>query len=277
MALFYCDAQREDVLLAPIRSARTYYINLASGFNLPLYVHVGGANSGDPKVNALAQLGDYGWRLRNDIDSMSANYPTFVRDYNRLPGKEVATEHTMTSSTEKLWAVGVKRGWTNMSPELTINRKTIASSDWADGYEGWSFVDPTPGTGAQTVSNEFWSGHPIYDVTWTYSPTLNAYLRSNGGEKHTDLNNGQQLTFTNVVVMFAKEAGPLDEEKHMMYEVIGTGAGLLFAQGQAQEIKWEKKTRESELSFTDKAGKALALPRGKVWVSVLPIGNQVTY
>src|SRR5258708_21743273 len=37
------------------------------------------------------------------------SYPTFVRDYNRIEGKDLATEHTMVTSTEKLWTVAAKR------------------------------------------------------------------------------------------------------------------------------------------------------------------------
>ena len=71
--------------------------------------------------------------------------------------------------------------------------------------------------------------------------------------------------------MFAKERGPLNEVKHMMYDVIGKGEGILFSGGNATPITWEKKTRESELTFSK------PLQPGKVWVSVIKIGNKVTY
>jgi hypothetical protein len=277
MAMYYCDAQKNDVLLAPVRSARTYFVNLASGFNRPMYVHVGGANEDGP-ADALGQLASYGWNMQNDINQFSVGYPTFIRDYNRIPGKEVATEHTMTTTTEKLWARAEKQGWTNMSPDLTVNRKTVAGIDWQDGYEGWSFTDGKSEATSQNVSYDFWSGQQAWSVSWSYDATSNTYVRSNGGEKQTDLNSGQPLAFTNVVVMFAKETGPFDGElKHMLYEVIGKGTGYLFANGVAKEISWEKKTRESELVFSDKDGKDLLMARGKVWTSVLPIGNKVTY
>jgi hypothetical protein len=276
MAMYYCDAQRNDVLLAPVRSARTYFIDLASGFNRPMYVHVGGANVDGP-ADALGQLASYGWNTQNDINQFSVGYPTFIRDYNRIAGKEVATEHTMTTTTEKLWAVAEKRGWTNMSPDLIVNRKTVAGADWQEGYKGWSFNDGTSKAASQNVSYDFWSGQPAWSVSWTYEAATNTYLRANGGEKQVDLNSGRSLTFTNVVVIFAKETGPFNEEKHMLYGVIGKGTGYLFAGGVAEEISWEKTTRESELVLLDKKGSNLVMPRGKVWVSVLPVGNKVTY
>ena len=48
MGMFYCEVQRFDTTLAPIRSARSYFVDWASGFNRPLYVHVGGANLPGP-------------------------------------------------------------------------------------------------------------------------------------------------------------------------------------------------------------------------------------
>lgn len=278
MPIFYCDVQKEDVTLAPIRSARTYYINLASGFNRPMYVHVGGANDENtPATHALNQLSEYGWTGENDINQFSVGYPTFIRDYNRIPGKEIATEHTMTTSTEKLWAVATKREWTNMSPELKVGKKVIASSDWADGYTGWTFADGVAGTAAQTISYEFWTGLTDYDVSWKYDPTTNLYTRYTGGTVHTDLNNGQAITMSDVVVMFTKETGPLNEKKHMMYDVIGKGDATIFHSGVAEKVTWSKKTRESELEFLDKSGKAVSLTRGKVWVSVVAIGTDINY
>ena len=276
MGLFYCDAQSEDVTLAPIRSARTYFINLASGFNRPMYVHVGGANLEGP-ANALGQLTDYGWTGENDINQFSVGYPTFIRDYNRIPGKDIATEHTMTTSTEKLWEVAAKRGWTNMSPATKVGSKTVDGTDWADGFEGWSFSDEEAGSGAQTVSYQFWSGLSQFEVEWKYDASSGKYLRSNGGVAQTDLNNDEPLAYDNVIVMHVDEEGPIDELKHMMYDVISKGDGIHFFGGEATPIKWSKKSRESELQFTTSTGKAYSIPRGKIWISLVPTGNSINY
>lgn len=278
MPIFYCAAQKDDITLAPVRSARTYFINLASGFNRPLYVHVGGANFDDtPETHALNQLSQYGWTAENDINQFSVGYPTFIRDYNRIPGKELATEHTMTTSTEKLWAVGDKRGWTNMSPELKVGKKTIDASDWLDGYTGWNFTDGASSGTAQTISYEFWTGMNDYAVKWQYDPATNLYTRYTGGALHTDLNTGEPITVADVIVMFTEETGPLNEVKHMMYDVIGKGDAVIFHNGTMEEITWSKKTRESELEFFTKNGDAVNMTRGQVWVSVVAEDTQVTY
>jgi hypothetical protein len=276
MGMFYCAVQVADTTLAPIRSARTYYINYASGFNEPLYVHVGGANVPGP-TNALGQLDDYGWTGANDLNQFSIGYPTFVRDYNRVPGKEIATEHTMVTSSEKLWAVGAKRGWTNMSPTTKIGKKEVPGTDWKAGYTGWTFEDGKTGSAAvKTISYDFWSGYADYAVEWTYDSATNSYSRKHGGEAHTDLNDGKPVMAQNVVVLLTTEKGPLNEKKHMLYETQGTGDAILFKNGEATKITWSKKDREAELQFTDK-GKPVAFNRGQIWISILSKTADVTY
>ena len=45
MGIYYCDAQSHEIIVGPVRSARTYFLDWASEYgNNPLYAHVGGAN-----------------------------------------------------------------------------------------------------------------------------------------------------------------------------------------------------------------------------------------
>jgi len=277
MALYYCDVQKFDTTLAPIRSARTYYVNLASGFNWPLYVHVGGSNVPGP-VDSLGQLADYGWVGENDLNQFSIGYPTFIRDYNRVPGKEVATEHTMVTSTEKLWKVGLDRDWTNLAPTRKISKSLKPGSDWKDGYAGWSFEDSIPAKGSTTkISYDFWSGYNEYSVAWEYDSAADTYKRNLADAPHIDSNDGQQITNSTVIVMFTTEKGPLNEKKHMLYEVIGTGEALVFTHGNVTKATWSKKDREAELKWSDAKGNELKLARGPIWISVLGKTSTVAY
>ncbi len=282
-AIFYCGAASHDTIVGPVRSARTTFINAASEYNFPLYTHVGGANCGssdpklcntDKKVQALEQLDQYGWggSKGNNLDQFSIGFPTFWRDYERL-GRTVATEHPMYSSTEKLWAYAAKtRGWTNLSPD--------GKSAWLAGFVPWTFkADATPdkrGT-ATTVSFGFWENYHDFDVVWHYDAATDSYNRDDGGAPQTDRNDNSVLNAKVVIVQFAKEEGPLDIHKHMLYDIIGTGKALIFQDGQAIQATWTKKDRVSRTIWTDAAGKKLALNRGKIVVEILPLDNKVTY
>jgi hypothetical protein len=278
MAMFYCDVQVEDTTVAPVRSARTYFVDWASGFNLPLYVHVGGANTPGPS-DALGQISDYGWNGQNDLNQFSIGYPTFVRDYNRIPGKELATEHTMVSSTEKLWAVATKRGWTNLSPERKVGKKTTGGVDWKEGFKPLAVADDAP-AGSPTAANisfEFWDGFENYGVKYEYDKASNAYKRFLAGQPHTDLNNDKQVMVKNAIVLFSEEKGPINDKKHLLYKTTGTGEAWIFQNGDVIKGKWAKKDREAQLTFVDSKGKEVPLVRGLTWISVVAPKTVVTY
>ncbi|HOC07386.1 MAG TPA: DUF3048 domain-containing protein [Candidatus Woesebacteria bacterium] len=277
-ALYYCAAQNENVVIAPVRSARTYFVDWASGFNLPMYVHVGGANLSGPS-NALGQIADYGWRGENDMDQFSIGYPTFIRNYSRIPDKEVDTEHTMQTDTEALWAVAADRGWTNITPERVVNRQTIPATPWQEGYQGWTFEDEVGEPGAvRKISYDFWTGYNQFSVEWNYDIDLDGYIRTNGGEVQYDLNNDEPIAPKTVIVLLTTEKGPINELKHMLYTTIGKGKALIFKHGQEPiEANWSKPSREAELQFTDVRGKAVELARGQIWISVLATGSEIVY
>lgn len=289
-AVFYCGVARADAIVGPVRSARTHFVNLASEYNYPLYAHVGGANCSsadggktcttDKRVQALEQLSSYGWvgRNGNDLNQFSIGFPTFWRDYERM-GRTVATEHTMYSSTEKLWkyAAGT-RGWTNLAPKDVMPKN--AKLDWKDGFTKFTWKDEAAESArgdVAKISFGFWESYHDFDVTWTYDKASNTYARTNGDAAHKDRNDDKQFTAKAVLVQFTKELGPLDDHKHMLYEVIGSGKGLLFQDGTATEITWSKKDRESRTLFKDNKGKAVAFNRGTLWVEILPTDNTVTY
>lgn len=279
--VYYCGVAAQDTIVGPVRSARTTFVNMASEYNYPLYTHVGGANCGssdsrtcttDKRVQALEQINQYGWGgvKGNDLNQFSIGFPTFWRDYERL-GRTVATEHTMYSSTEKLWkyASGTRK-WTNLSPDGKL--------DWKDKFVPFTFKDDAKEKGSvNKISFGFWESYHDFDVVWSYDAGSNTYSRENGGSAHKDLNNDSTLTAKVVVVQFTKELGPLDEHKHMLYEVIGTGKGLVFQDGTATEVTWSKKDRESRTLWSDAKGKKLSFNRGKIFFHILPLDNTVTY
>ena len=289
-AVYLCGVAKADTIVGPVRSARTTFVNLASEYNYPLYAHVGGANcssadggktcTSHKSVQALEQLSSYGWvgRTGNDLNQFSIGFPTFWRDYERM-GRTVATEHTMYSSTDKLWKYAAStRGWTNMAPKDMMPKN--AKLDWKDSFTKFSWKDDAAESARGDVSKitfGFWESYHDFDVTWTYDKASNTYARTNGDAPHKDRNSDLQFSAKAVLVQFTKELGPLDDHKHMLYEVIGSGEGILFQDGTATEITWSKKDRESRTIFKDSKGKAISFNRSTLWVAILPTDNAVTY
>lgn len=267
LTVFYCNVA-EEVQVGPVRSARVYYMDWASEYGEnPLYIHVGGANKPGP-ADALGFIKKYGWENYNDLNQFSIGFPTFWRDYERLDG--VATEHTMYSTTEKLWEIAKERGLTNKDED---------GVSWDENFVGWSFMDGKANSSpaATKIAFPFWEGHAMYAVEWMFDATTNSYKRDNGGTPHKDLNNDQQIQASNVVILYTRAKGPIDELKHMLYDTIGTGKALIFQNGDVVEATWSKKTREARTKFTDKKGKEIQFVRGQTWVEVLDPSSKVEY
>lgn len=270
MAVFYCGASSEEIQVGPVRSARTYYLDWASEYgDYPLYVHVGGANVPGP-ADALGQIRKYGWDLYNDLNQFSIGFPTFWRDYERL-GHPVATEHTMYSTTDKLWTAAAERGLTNKNDK--------DDKKWDENFIPWKFIDGevVSEVKAGKISFPFWGGYNDYMVDWNYDAATNSYKRDNGGNSHTDLNNSEQLVAGNVVVLFTQEKGPIDALKHVLYTTTGGGRALVFQNGEVVKGRWSKKTRIDRTKFVDNSGSEISFVRGPIWIEVLNVGTKVSY
>lgn len=267
MAIFLCNLS--DVQVGPVRSARTYYLDWLSEYNA-LYAHVGGANTPGP-ADALNQIIKYNIK---DMNQFSIGFPTFWRDYERL-GRTVATEHTMYSTTQKLWEVGVKRGWVNND----------SAKKWEDGFIQWKFKDDQKDVNvalpsATAINVEFWSGYGDYTVNWAYDATCNCYKRSNGGQPHTDMDNKQQLSAKNVVVQFEKESNANDgyeNNAHLLYKTTGEGRALIFQDGKVIDGKWSKQSRIARSKYTDSKGKEISFNKGVIWIQTVSEGSKTSY
>jgi hypothetical protein len=286
LTVFYCGVSAEDTRIGPIRSARIYFLNFASEYGKPLFVHQGGANNicnncpggvkpaGDvsSKVDVYKALDKLGWAnglSGNDMDGQTnLGMPAIWRDLERIPN--AAWEHTVMGSTDKLFAEGAKRGFTN------VDSKGVS---WDKGFTPWTFMDgkASDSPDASDISFEFWSNKPDYNVEWKYDREKNIYLRFNGGKEHIDMDSKQQLSAANIVVEYAKEEGPVDKELHLFYTTIGTGKALVFQNGTVIEATWEKDTNTAKTKYFDTSGKEISFVRGVIWVEVLPVGDKVDY
>ena len=279
LAVFYCGASAEEVKIAPVRSARIYFINWAQEYGeFPIFMHVGGANDfagyGDTNrdARALEYLESIGWRVPkgNDFDTTyDSGFPVFWRNYERL-GKAVATEHTMMVSLDEAYAQAEKRGYGAEDEDGVA---------WDEKFVTWRFSDDkkSDSPDASKISFEFWSNKSDYNVIWNYDSSLNAYLRENDGQKFTDFEDKSQVSAKNVVVMFVKERGPVDKNLHMLYTTTGTGEALILQNGNAIEGTWRKDKKDSRTKFLDEKGAEITFVRGVIWIEAVPAGNEVSY
>ncbi len=264
LAVFYC---QDAEVVGPVRSARTYFLDFMSEYgSYPLYTHVGGANTPGP-ADALGQIRQYGWNEYNDMNQFSIGYPIFYRDYDRL-GRTVATEHTMYSSTTRLWEYAKeKRGLTNVDED---------GNEWDEDFRYYEFKEDAAESArpvSQTISYDPWEGYGAYTVSWKYDRASNSYLRSNGGQPHTDLNTKEQIRAKNIVVLYMRESRANDGYEgnaHLLYGTKGRGDAVVFQDGREIKAQWSKQNRSARLIVTAK-GKEIQFNPGLTWFSVLPL------
>ncbi len=270
LAIFYCQDAKP---IGPVRSARTYFLDMISEYGAsPLYAHVGGANTPGP-ANALGQIEDYDWVGYNDLNQFSIGFPTFWRDYDRL-GHTVATEHTMYSTTSKLWNFAAKsRKLTNIDKE---------NESWDENFIPYTFKDEAPlkdRSNNQSVSLEFWEGYKDYFVEWVYDKNQNVYKRYNGGNTHIDKNSNKQLTAKNVVVLYMQQSNANDgyeNNLHLLFKTKGTGKAIVFINGKRVNGTWRKDSRTSRTLLYDSNGSGITFERGTIWFEILPTDGVVT-
>lgn len=272
MGVFYCGIAVRDVQFAPVRSARTYFLPWVLEYDA-LYNHVGGAgicsdDTVDDRAKALCQIDEYGIK---DMDQFGISYPTCYRNYDRLD-HTVATEHTMMCDADKLTTLAAQRGWTNVDAQ---------GVSWDKNFQPWQFKDDAAlaDRGASfSASFVAWKGYEAdYGVKWVFDKATDTYKRFNGGVPHMDLESKQQLTAKTVVILFAKETGPVDEHLHLLYDDVGTGNALVFEDGKVIKATWRKPIRTSRTNFYDASGKEISFNRGQLWIEMLPIGTPITY
>lgn len=290
LGIFYCGVIAEETNIAPIRSARIYFVNLAAGYgDKPIYLHQGGANNfcntcpggvkprgqTDKTVDAYAALDKLGWRNGqhgNDMDGgFNIGFPIVERNQYRLSSEPAAWEHSVVASVDEVYKEADKRGF---------NAKDSDGNAWDDGFTMWKFEDgkAVSSPNAVDISFKFWDNWADYDVSWKFDATTNSYKRSNGGKAHTDWEfDKPQLTASDVVIMFVNEKGPVDTEHHLYYEVVGEGDAIIFKNGEAITGTWKKETQLDREVFYDKNGDEITFTRGPIWVELVPEGNSVDY
>ncbi len=268
MNVYYC---QDAGIVGPVRSARTYFLDYISEYGAyPLYAHVGGANTPGP-ANALGQIDDYGWGSYNDLNQFAIGYPVYWRDETRQ-GHPVATEHTMYSTTTKLWDYAkANRGLSDVDK---------SGQSWDTSFVKYSFKDDSPAANptAQSITVPF-GGYNDYIVNWKYDKNTDSYLRDDGGAPHIDRDTNKQLTAKDVIVLFETLRSADDgyeNNLHNLYGTLGTGRAYIFMDGKEIKGTWKKATRTARTQIFDATGSEVQFNRGHMWFELAATDDKIT-
>jgi hypothetical protein len=262
LAMFYCQDAGD---LAPVRSARVYFLDWLSEYGLnPLYAHVGGANAAGP-ADALGFIRKWGWTKENDMDQFSLGFPTYWR------GSDKPAPHNVHSTTQKIWEAAEKRGYADKNPD---------GKSWNETFTAWNFKDEAkleerPASASATVN--FWNENDDFTVEWKYDKDSNTYKRFQSGSVQKDALTDEELAPKVVIVQSAKQTSLYDNEGHLLYKTTGSGEAIVLQDGKAQKVAWKKTDRESKTRYYDIKGNEITFNRGQIWIQTVPTGAVVKY
>lgn len=243
-AIFACHEADE---IGPVRSARLINLELVPEYSALL------ANSGaSAGVAALLYA-------TSDIPNIDDN-AFHDAAYWRM-GDRFAPHNLMTSTA------GIRNGAAGAGHEITASLVPL------------TFKEDSPAPLVNSISVPYSS---IVDVSYSYDPASNSWMRFIGGDAHVDTATGSQLAPKNVVIQFAvaSESGILEDaggNYSVEYGLTGTGRALVFLDGQVIEGTWTRPDRSSVTQYVDASGKVIPLNRGQTFVQVVPTGFQAAW
>lgn len=132
---------------------------------------------------------------------------------------------------------------------------------------GGADTDLAGGATANTVNLA--SVFPHNSSMLTYNAGTRTYDYSEYGSIHTDAEDGQVLTFKNVILQDVS-FNQLDQNGYLTYNVIGTGVGYYITNGKAIPITWSKASETGMTHYFNAAGQEITVNRGKTYVGLVP-------
>lgn len=243
LTLFSADQSTVEKI-GPVRSARPYFVDLASAYS-PLYTHVGGS----PDALNLLKTAPV-----NNFDQFF-NGNQFWRSTDR-----VAPHNVYTSTT--LLAEGLSKDYPSAVPSQ---------------YGLWNFKDDAPlATRPDDVKNvEINFGAGIYRVDWVYTKETDTYKREEGSHADT-VQTGAQLTGNNIVVM-ETDMQVLDSDGRLQVRTTGSGKAIFAQDGTVTPVTWKRDKVTDVLRFYKDDGSEMSFNAGHTWIEVVASLSQAAY
>ncbi len=231
---------RSSVPIGPVRSLRSYIIDIASQHGTVL-AYCGGS------PDALRTVAELNYP---SIDEFAEERAFYRDNARRAP-------HNLYTRAESILQCAQEMGY----------RAEFAES----GYVFKERVAPEQSSRSEiTISYS-----PGYSVKWEYDSVSNSYLRSIVQKPHVDFNTGRQIEAKNVILeVIAAEV--IDDEGRLSMELAGRGEAVIFSGGQVTRGQWVRLSARSEPAiYVTEAGGRIELCPGNTWVQMVPARTAV--
>ncbi|WP_334074986.1 MULTISPECIES: DUF3048 domain-containing protein [Paenibacillus] len=229
-------SRADEAKIGPIRSIRPYMIELGESYHGVL-VHAGASND----AYAILQR-----EKKEDLDEITNAGSFFWRDKSRK------APHNLYSNAEKLLEGADKRKY--KTEDTSVPAYTFLKED-----------DLVAGDPATSVEIKFQLDN--YKVTYEYDAGSKLYKRYINGSPHNDLETGETLTASNVVVLGADHK-IMDDVGRLSVDLELGGQAILFQRGKMIRGQWIH--RPDDVIRFVKDNREVPLAPGTTYFNVVP-------
>ena len=226
--------------LGPVRSARHYYVDYSTEYKA-VYAHFGQTKYAVREMKKMKT---------EELSGLSAlGYKVFYRDNSRV------APHNAYTDGEKI-CLGIKEAKfknTNKLKEDRFDFNYEVEELNADNAKKCNYID--------LKYNSY--SHPHFEYI------DGRYYRWQYNTKHIDDITGEQLSYENVIIQFAKYSN-IDRNGYQDVDLIGEGKGYYCTEGKYIPITWAKTGKKSFTNFFTEDGKDLKVNPGNTFISVFP-------
>lgn len=235
-------------VIGPIRSARDYFVELASAYDAFFVAH-----GYSPDARTMLESG-----MVDHINGIRYDGTLFQRTADRV------APHNSYITSEN---IGIGMEMTDASPDYSVKAPYTFLKGAENGKisEQASMLEVRYGQSANFTSS------------FTYDETAQRYKRSSGGLPTVDKETLQQAEVANVLV-FEADHVTIDAEGRQSIDLESGGAALLFQKGGVREIEWMS---QDGMLIPTADGERVGLVPGKTWIHIVPMnpgmGQSVSY
>ncbi len=241
--------------IGPIRSARTYFNNVAVSYDAPI-VHCGGSPGG--RKGRYDDTSDRIKKWRHIDEMYYSSY--FYRDSERS-NAGYAFEYTLFTKGEKLLACMKDKKYSTKVEDIDY---------------GLNFADETAAAGGEQAASVKITFRGGKTTTMTLNESTGLYEAYQHSRNWVDGNTGDVLAFRNLLVLKAEQWHD-DSGYRTYYDLIGEGEGHFVCDGKIVPIKWSREKLKGPFSYTTMDGKPITLGVGKTYVAIASLNGTVTY
>lgn len=224
-------------LVGPVRSSRSYYIDLAKGYDA-LYI----AHGYSPEAKKLLTNGSI-----DNLNGMQYDGTLFKRASYR-----VAPHNSYINYSNIVKGAKQKNYHLDQPPSNLLFMKK-------------DDLNKIAGTQSNSVSVKF-SSDVEYNSQFKYDHDSQKYLRYSNGEQTVEFDTEEPVAVDNVFIIEAKHS-IVDKKGRREVDLTSGGKGYLLQKGKWRELEW-KNISGRILPFEN--DKQAGLVPGKTWIDIIP-------